>query len=106
VDDLAVEKEHITGFHDHRRRLDAGRQRHDNETASFLEAQKEDRIDLLLNQIEVKFGISPEIAETVAADLAQLDMNVLKALFRQLLRLETFEQLEVWIADHLPERSA
>ena len=77
-----------------------------HETASFQEAQKEDRIDLLRNQIEVKFGISPETAETVAADLAQLDRNALKALFRQLLRLDTFEKLKFCISDHLPVRTA
>jgi hypothetical protein len=76
------------------------------ETDSVKEVIKEERIDLLLNLIEVKFGISQELKEAMAADLAQLDMNVLKALVRQLLRLETFEQLEVWIADHLPERTA
>lgn len=75
------------------------------ETTSGQELVKEERIDLLLNQIEVKFGISPEAREVVAADLAQLDMNVLKALFRQLLRLDTFEQFEVWITDHLPEHT-
>ena len=76
------------------------------EIASVQQVLKEDRIELLLNQIEVKFNISPEQAETIASNLAQLDMNVLKALIRQLLRLETFEQLEFWIDDHLPERVA
>jgi hypothetical protein len=68
------------------------------ETASVQEVLKEERIELLLNLIEVKFGISSETSEEVAADLAKLDMNALKALFRQLLRLETFEQLELWIS--------
>ncbi len=77
-----------------------------HETTSFQEAMKKERIELLLNQIEVKFGISPETAEAVAVDLDKLDINALKALFRQLLRLDTFEQLEHWIADHQPERPA
>jgi hypothetical protein len=76
------------------------------ETDSVKEVLKEERIDLLLNLIEVKFSISLEIKDVVAADLARLDMNVLKALVRQLLRLDTFEQLELWISDHLPERTA
>ena len=76
------------------------------ETASVQEVLKEDRIETLLNQIDVKFGISSERATAVAADLAQLDLTILKALIRQLLRLDTFEQLELWIADHLPERVA
>lgn len=73
------------------------------ETLSGQELVKEERIDLLLNQIEVKFSLSPETTAAVATDLARLDMNALKALFRQLLRLDTFEQLELWISDHLPE---
>jgi predicted transposase YdaD len=76
------------------------------ETDSVKKVLKEERIDMLLNLIEVKFGISSELKEAVAADLGQLDMNVLKALIRQLLRLDTFEQLEVWIRDHQPERMA
>jgi len=76
------------------------------ETTSGQELLKEDRIDILLNQIEVKFGISSEMAEKLTADLAQLDVTTLKALLRQLLRLENLEQLQFWIADHLPERVA
>ena len=76
------------------------------ETTSGQELLKEDRIDILLNQIEVKFGISPEMAEKLTTELAQLDVTTLKALLRQLLRLETLEQLQFWIADHLPERVA
>ncbi|MEZ4726092.1 MAG: DUF2887 domain-containing protein [Caldilineaceae bacterium] len=76
------------------------------ETASVQEVLKEERIEILVSQIEVKFGISPEMADEVEANLMQLDMNALKALFKQLLRLDTFEQLELWISDHLPERSA
>lgn len=76
------------------------------ETTSGQELLKEDRIDILLNQIEVKFGISPEMAEKLTTELAQLDVTTLKALLRQLLRLETLEQLQFWIADHLPEQVA
>jgi hypothetical protein len=76
------------------------------ETTSGQELLKEDRIETLLNLIEVKFGLSPEMAEKFTADLAQLDINTLKALLRQLLRLETLEQVQFWITDHLPERVA
>lgn len=76
-----------------------------HETESFKEAMKAERIETLISQIEVRFSISPESAETIAADLEQLDLNTLKALLKQFLRLETFEQLELWIADHLPERA-
>lgn len=76
------------------------------ETASVQQVLKEDRIETLLNMIEVKFDTTPEKGETIAANLVQLDLNTLKALIRQLMRLETLEQLEYWIADHLPERVA
>jgi len=76
------------------------------ETESFREALKEERIETLLGMIEVKFSISPETSEEVAADLMQLDLNTLKALFKQLIRLDTFEQLKFWISDHLSERVA
>ena len=74
------------------------------ETISGQELLKEDRIEILLNQIEVKFDISSEVAERLEANLTQLDTNTLKVLLRQLLRLDTFEQLQLWIADHLAER--
>jgi len=77
-----------------------------HETESFKEAMKNERIDILLNMIEVKFDVSPEKSATIAANLAQLDLNTLKALIRQFLRLDTYEQLEYWIVDHLPERAA
>lgn len=76
------------------------------ETASVQEVLKEDRIETLLSMIEVKFNTSPEKTEAIAANLALLDMNVLKALIRQLMRLETLDQLEFWIDDHLPEEGA
>ena len=56
--------------------------------------------------IEVKFGVSPEKLATIAANLAQLDLNTLKALIKQLMRLETLEQLDYWIGDHLPRQIA
>jgi len=76
------------------------------ETDSVQEVLKEERIEILRSQIEVKFGISPEMADEVETNLMQLDMNALKALLKQLLWLDTFEQLELWISDHLPERIA
>lgn len=74
-----------------------------HETESFKEAMKNERIDIALNMIEVKFGVSPEKLATLAANLALLDLNTLKALIKQLMRLETLEQLDYWIDDHLPE---
>ena len=77
-----------------------------HETESFKEAMKNERIDIALNMIEVKFGASPEKLATIAANLAQLDLNTLKALIKQLMRLETLEQLDYWIGDHLPRKIA
>lgn len=76
------------------------------ETTSGQELLKEERVETLLNLIQVKFSVPPELFEVIADDLEQLDMNTLKALLRQFLRLETLEQLQFWIADHLPERVA
>jgi len=75
------------------------------ETASYQEALKEDRVDLLASQIQVKFDLPPELLEPVAVDLKKLDLTTLEVLFKQILRLETFEQLEHWITDHLPKRA-
>ncbi len=76
------------------------------ETTSFQEALKEDRVERLTEQIQVKFELLPELLEPITADLQKLDMPTLGVLFKQILRLDTFEQLEHWIADHLPKRTA
>lgn len=76
------------------------------ETASVQEVLKEDRVELLASQIQVKFNLTSEMLEPTTADLKKLDMATLEVLFKQILQLDTFEQLEYWIADHLPKQKA
>lgn len=76
------------------------------ETASVQEVLKEDRVELLASQIQVKFNLAPEMLEPITADLKKLDLATLEVLFKQIFRLDTFEQLEYWIADHLPKQKA
>lgn len=51
------------------------------ETASFQEALKEDRSDMLLRVLQRKFARSPDAKRTLASALIQLDMDALEALF-------------------------
>jgi hypothetical protein len=74
------------------------------ETASVQEVIKEGRVELLASQIQVKFNLAAEMLEPITADLKKLDLATLEVLFKQILRLETFEQLEYWIVDHLPKQ--
>ena len=74
------------------------------ETASVQEVLKEGRVELLASQIQVKFNLAAEMLEPITADLKKLDLATLEVLFKQILRLETFEQLEYWITDHLPKQ--
>jgi predicted transposase YdaD len=76
------------------------------ETESFKEAIKEDRIETLATLIQSKFALSDEVMEAITADLQNLSLEDLRALVEQILKLETFEQLETWIADHLPAAEA
>lgn len=75
------------------------------ETTSVQEVLKEDRVELLSSHIQVKFDLSPELMESLMNDLQKLDLVTLKILVKQILRIDTFEQLELWIADHTPEQT-
>ena len=72
------------------------------ETASFQEAIKEDRTDMLLRLLQTKFAMSSEVKGAIVFDLVQLDMDMLETLFEHILQIESLEQLERWIADHQP----
>ena len=71
------------------------------ETASVQEVLKEERIEALYDQIQEKLMLSDEIMAVVHDELMKLDMESLKALRRQILHLDTLEQLENWIAEYL-----
>jgi predicted transposase YdaD len=76
------------------------------ETISGQELLKDDRVALLSEQVQTKFGISGEVLDGIRAELQQLELVDLKALFRQILKLETLEQLEQWITEHQPTAAA
>lgn len=76
------------------------------ETESVQEVLKEDRSDMLLRVLQRKFAMSPDAKRALASTLIQLDMDALEALFEQILQIDSLEQLEQWIADHLPVKQA
>jgi len=71
------------------------------ETASVQEVLKEERIEALYDQIQEKLSLSDEIMAAIDEELQKLDMESLKALRRQILHIDTLEQLENWIAEYL-----
>lgn len=76
------------------------------ETASVQEVLKEDRVDMLMRQIQTKFSLSAELRQALSTDLFELDMEALKTLIEQILRINSVEELEQWIAEHLPVKQA
>lgn len=70
------------------------------ETISGQELLKDDRVAMLTKQIQIRFGLSEELVSAVTTDLERLDLDSLKLLIEEILRIETFEQLETWIAAH------
>ena len=76
------------------------------ETSSFQEALKEERAKLLIRLIQGKFSLSPDLSKALTDDLFRLDRETQETLFEQILAVDGFEQLEQWIADHLPLEQA
>ena len=75
------------------------------ETISGQELIQEQLTDVLIRQIRRKFTIAEDLAEVVSRELEKLDVDNLKQLFDDIFDIDTFEQLEQWIADHLPEEN-
>lgn len=76
------------------------------ETVSGQELLKDECVTLLSEQVQTKFGVSGEVLDGLRAELQQLELADLKALFRQILKIETLEELEQWIAEHQPRPDA
>ena len=76
------------------------------ETISGQELIKNAHVDILAALIQDRFGLSEALSETVRADLDKLDGQALTTLVRQILHFDTFEELETWIADRLPQTIA
>ena len=72
------------------------------ETISGQELLKEERIEALCEQIQEKLSVSDEVIATLQQELQKLDLESLKLLRRQILHVDTLEELEQWITEHLP----
>jgi phosphoenolpyruvate-protein kinase (PTS system EI component) len=76
------------------------------ETSSGQTLLKNERIRTLTQLSARKFALSTELAAAIQHELAKLDLATLQLLLDQILEIETFEQIEQWIADHLPTKHA
>ena len=76
------------------------------ETISGQELIKNERVKTLARLIARKFSLSAELTETIQLELDGLDLDTLQNLLDQVLDIDTFEQLEQWIADRLPKQQA
>jgi len=73
------------------------------ETISGKELLQNDRIKLLTEQVRLKFLLSEETLETITLNLRKLDLLSLEALFKDILKIETVEELKTWIDKHISE---
>lgn len=71
------------------------------ETISGQELLKEDRVDMLARQIQRKFTLAPDLLTATIFDLNQLELDSLRTLIGEILFIDTLEQLEQWITDHV-----
>jgi predicted transposase YdaD len=73
------------------------------ETAAGKEILQNDRVKMLMELIQLKFSLSVETAEAINENLSKLSLETLEDLFRAILKLETVEQLESWLDEHLSQ---
>ena len=73
------------------------------ETVSGQELIKNERVAILITLIQDKFNLSTTRIESM---LAQLDAETLTVLVRQILHVDTFEELEHWVATRFPQTTA
>jgi predicted transposase YdaD len=73
------------------------------ETTSGKELIKNERVATLTDLIQRKFGLSLELTNTIHSEIEKLDLPTLKELLNQILAIQTLEQVELWISDHLPK---
>ena len=72
------------------------------ETISGQELIKNERVTILTRLITRKFALATELAEAIQVELNKLDLLTLQSLLDHILDIETLEQLEQWMTDHLP----
>lgn len=73
------------------------------ETTSVQEVLQEHSIEMLMSLMKAKFSLLPEIAQDIEARLEQLPLAKLEDLFKDILVLDTLEQLRQWIENRLPQ---
>jgi hypothetical protein len=71
------------------------------ETVAGREWIQEGQISVLSGIIKSKFGIPSSIIST---SLEQLTIETLNELGREILRLDTADELASWIEEHIPKR--
>ena len=76
------------------------------ETMSGQELIKDERVALLTQLVRHKFALSDELTASITHELQGLELGSLKELVTQILDISTVEQLETWIAAHLPKTGA
>ena len=75
-----------------------------SETTSGQELLKDYTIETLTDQVQLKFSPSVQKMEDVVENLQLMELEGLKVLFREIIRIEPFEELEAWFHDHLPAK--
>ena len=64
------------------------------ETISVQELIKDDRVKTLTRQVARKFSLSPEVVDTIQAELDRLDADSLVQLLDQIIDIDTFERFQ------------
>ncbi len=75
-----------------------------SETISGQALLKDYSIETLLSQIRLKFSPSIHTMTAFSESLEALNFENLKTLLTEMVEIETVEQLEGWINDHLPAK--
>lgn len=76
------------------------------EMESVKEVVQEEHVEILTRLIQKRFTLSTEMTAALNTDLQQLDLPTLRSLVDLIFDFQSFEQLETWIADHLPRQHA
>lgn len=69
------------------------------ETISGQELLKDDRVKTLTRQVARKFSLSPEVVDTIQAELDTLDVDGLAQLLDQIIDIDTFKRFQQRVAE-------
>ncbi|MCI0396900.1 MAG: hypothetical protein L0332_32705 [Chloroflexi bacterium] len=70
------------------------------ETIDGKELLQNQAIELLTEQIALKFAPSSTKMDEILEDLKGFDLAVVKTLFKKILQVDTVEELEAWIDEY------